>query len=87
MIHAYLCDPVTIGLAIGGLASVAGAGASLLAPKPKAPPIPTPAQPPTPAVQPATPPTNLTNTQGPSFLAAAGATPQANQPGKSLLGQ
>jgi hypothetical protein len=91
MIHFILADPtggiLTTGLlALGALGSAAG-GAAALANKPKSPTTPIAAQPPSPVTQPATPPSNLTNTQGPSFLAAASAVPQVNQPGKTLLGQ
>jgi hypothetical protein len=91
MILPLLCDPTgglltTALLGLGALGSAAG-GAAALANKPKAPSVPVAAQPPTPAAQPAAPPSNLTNTQGPSFLAAASTVPQVNQPGKTLLGQ
>ena len=91
MIHAILCDPTggiltTAILGLSALGSAAG-GVAAIANKPKTPPVPTAAQPPSPAAQPAAPPSNLTNTAGPSFLAAAAAPPQVSQPGKTLLGQ
>ena len=87
---AYLAaEPVSlitaIGLGLSGLGSI-GSGVMALASKPKSTPqvpgVPAPATPP--ASQPAAPPPNLTSS--PSFLSAAAAPPQANQPGKSLLG-
>ena len=88
MIHVILADPLTVGLGIASLASAAsGVYAASKAAGGKAPASPVAAQPATPTTQPATPPSNLTNTQGPSFLAAASAPPQVNQPGKTLLGQ
>ena len=92
MIDAILCDP-TGGLlttAIVGLSSLASAGAGIAAASKaggKKPADPIAAQPSSPAAQPASPPSSLTNTQGPSFMAAASAPPQVNQPGKTLLGQ
>ena len=91
MIHAILADPtgglLTTGiLALGSLAS-AGAGIYAATKGTKSPTTPVAAQAATPAAQPATPPTDLTSSTSPSFLAAASAPLQANQPGKTLLGQ
>lgn len=87
MIHLVLADPITIGLGVASLATAAAGTIAAATAKPKAPATPLAAQPASPSVQPATPPTSLTNTAGPSFLAAAAGPPQAVQPGKTLLGQ
>lgn len=76
-----------IGPLIGLVGSAVGAGASLLAPKPKAPPVPLTPVTPAPIQQPqGNPATNAPQGQ-PSFLAAAAAPQQSNVPGKTLLGQ
>ena len=91
MISVILADPTggILTTALVGLSSLASAGAGIAAASKgaKKPPITASATPASPAVQPATPPSSLTNTQGPSFMAAAAAPPQVNQPGKTLLGQ
>ena len=81
-----LCDPVTIGLSVASLVSAAAGTAVAASAKPKPPGVPGVVTPATPAAQPATPPAASQST-GPSFLAAAAAPPQVNQPGKTLLGQ
>ena len=91
MISVILADPTggILTTALIGLSSLATAGAGIAAASKgaKTPASPVAAQPASPAAQPAAPPTNLTNTSGPSFMAAASAPPQVNQPGKTLLGQ
>ena len=92
MISVILADPTggILTTALVGLSSLASAGAGIAAASKaggRKPTTPVAAQPASPAAQPAAPPTSLTNTQGPSFMAAAAAPPQVNQPGKTLLGQ
>jgi hypothetical protein len=74
---------------IGGLIGAAGSVAGgLLAPKPKAPPVPNVPPAPAPVQQPTGSQTSQTPTGTPSFLAAASAAPASqNVPGKTLLGQ
>jgi hypothetical protein len=85
--HLVLALPI-IPAIIGGIASIAG---SLLAPKPKVPPVPNVPGAPPPAQQPQGSQTSSQPQEQPSFLAAA-TTPQQGQTigggtGKTLLGQ
>lgn len=89
--HLVLALPLAlIGPLIGGIASAAGAAASIFS-KPKPPPVPNVPGVPPPAQQPQGSQTSSQPEQSPSFLAAA-TTPQQGQTigggqGKTLLGQ
>lgn len=91
MIHYVEAFPVAlIGPLIGGIASAAGAAASIFM-KPKPPPLPNVPGVPPPAQQPQGSQTSAQPEQAPSFLAAA-TMPQQGQTigggqGKTLLGQ